>query len=41
MWYGMVKTLVRPEWFVWEEAENVPAETYRVHIGRKIDKYCR
>ena len=41
MWYGMVKTLVSPEWFVWEEAENVPAETYRVHIGRKIDKYCR
>lgn len=41
MWYGMVKTLVSPEWFVWEETENVPAETYRVHIGRKIDKYCR
>ena len=41
MWYGMVKTLVSPEWFVWEDTENVPAETYRVHIGRKIDKYCR
>ena len=39
--YGMVKTLVGPEWSFWEETENVPEEIYRVKIAKKIDKFCR
>ena len=40
MWYGMVKTLVSPEWSVWEETEGVEEGTYRVKIAMKIDKFC-
>ena len=40
MWYGMVKTLVSPEWFVWEETEGVDESIYRVKIAMKIDKFC-
>lgn len=40
MWYGMVKTLVSPEWFVWEETEGVDKSIYRVKIAMKIDKFC-
>ena len=39
--YGMVKTLVGPEWSFWEETENVPEGIYRVKIAKKIDKFCR
>lgn len=39
--YGMVKTLVSPEWFVWEETEGVGEDIYRVKIAKKIDKCCR
>ena len=41
MWYGMVKTLVSPEWHVWEEKEGVPEETFRIKIARKVDYKCR
>lgn len=40
LWYGMSKTLIGTEWSVWEETEDVPEETLRIKIGRKIDKYC-
>ena len=38
--YGMVKTLVSPEWFFWEETEDVPEDIYRAKIAKKIDKFC-
>ena len=41
LWYGMAKTLISPEWFVWEETEDVDEGTYRVKIAKKIDKFCR
>jgi hypothetical protein len=41
MWYGMVKTLVSPLWFVWRETEGVPDATLRLKIAKKIDKFCR
>lgn len=41
LWYGMVKTLVSPEWSVWEETEGVDSSIYRVKIAMKIDKFCR
>lgn len=37
-WNGMAKTLIGPQWFVWEE--NSPADKIRVRIARKIDKFC-
>jgi hypothetical protein len=40
-WYGMVKTLVSPEWSVWEETDGVDEGTYRIKIAMKIDKFCR
>lgn len=40
MWYGMVKTLVSPEWSCWEETEGVDESIYRVKIAMKIDKFC-
>lgn len=41
LWYGMVKTLVSPEWSVWEETEGVDESIFRVKIAMKIDKCCR
>lgn len=41
MWYGMVKTLVSPEWHVWEETEDVAEGKWRVKIARKVDPFCR
>ena len=38
--YGMVKTLVSPEWTFEEEKEGVPENIYRVKICKKIDKFC-
>lgn len=40
MWYGMVKTMIGPEWSLWEE-EGAPEGSFRIHIGEKIDKFCR
>lgn len=42
LWYGMVKTLVSPEWSLWEETEGIDTEkTYRIKVAMKIDKFCR
>ena len=40
LWYGMCKTLVGAEWFLWEEAAGMPDEILRVKIAKKIDKFC-
>jgi hypothetical protein len=40
MWYGMCRTLVNAEWFLWRETEGVSDDTLRIKIGRKIDKRC-
>jgi hypothetical protein len=40
MWNGMCKTLVGSQWFLWRETEGVSAETLRIRIGKKIDKFC-
>ena len=37
-WNGMVKTLVSPQWFVFEEGSA--EKTIRVRIAKKIDKFC-
>lgn len=37
-WNGMAKTLVSPQWFVFEEG-STEAEV-RVRIAKKIDKFC-
>lgn len=39
-WYGMTKTLVNAQWFLWEEAEDVPENKLRIKIAKKIDKFC-
>jgi hypothetical protein len=38
MWHGMVKTLVSPQWFVFEEGST--DKQIRVRIAKKIDKFC-
>lgn len=40
-WYGMSKTLISPEWSVWEETDGVDENIYRIKIAKKIDKFCR
>ncbi len=40
MWYGMSKTLIGARWSVWREFENVPEDTIRLIISKKIDKFC-
>lgn len=40
-WYGMAKTLISPEWSVFEETEGVGEEIYRIKITKLIDKFCR
>lgn len=40
-WYGMVKTMISPEWSVWEELADVSDDTFRIKIAKKIDKFCR
>lgn len=37
-WYGMSKTLINPQWSVWEE--NSPESKLRLKIAKKIDKFC-
>ena len=37
-WNGMVKTLVSPQWFVFEEGST--DKQIRVRICKKIDKFC-
>ena len=37
-WNGMVKTLVSPQWSVWEEGST--DTEIRVVIAKKIDKFC-
>jgi hypothetical protein len=37
-WYGMCRTLVGPEWFLWEE--DSPEGKLRLKIAKKIDMYC-
>lgn len=37
-WYGMVKTLVNPQWSLWEE--NSTDSKLRIKIAKKIDKSC-
>ena len=37
-WNGMVKTLVSPQWFVFEEDST--ESHIRVKIAKKIDKFC-
>lgn len=37
-WYGECKTLVSPEWSLWEE--DSPEGMCRIKIARKIDKFC-
>ena len=37
-WYGMVKTLVNPQWSLWEE--DSPEGKLRIKIAKKIDKFC-
>ncbi|MDR0401197.1 MAG: hypothetical protein LBH51_09700 [Treponema sp.] len=39
-WYGMTKTLVNPQWSLWEEAGDIPADKLRIKIAKKIDKFC-
>jgi hypothetical protein len=39
-WYGMTKTLVNPQWSLWEEAGDTPADKLRIKIAKKIDKFC-
>lgn len=41
MWYGMSKTLIGPEWSLWEVPEEAPEGRFRIKIARKIDKFCR
>ncbi|MBQ1449812.1 MAG: hypothetical protein IIZ12_02605 [Eggerthellaceae bacterium] len=37
-WNGMVKTLVSPQWFVFEEGSS--DATIRIRIAKRIDKFC-
>ena len=37
-WYGMTRTLVNTQWFLWEE--DSPEGKLRIRIARKIDKFC-
>ncbi len=40
-WYGECKSLVSPEWSLWEEkTEQITDEMCRIKIARKIDKFC-
>lgn len=36
-WFGAAKTLMSPQWSVWEE--DSPEGKLRIRIGKKIDKY--
>lgn len=40
-WYGMIKTLIGPEWSLWEDTDDVDEDVYRIKIAKKIDKFCR
>lgn len=37
-WYGMTKSLVNPQWSLWEE--NSPEGKKRIKIAKKVDKFC-
>lgn len=37
-WYGMTKSLVSPQWSLWEE--DSPEGMMRIKIARKVDKFC-
>lgn len=37
-WYGMTKSLVNAQWSLWEEGSD--ANTIRIKIAKKIDKFC-
>lgn len=37
-WYGMTKSLVNPQWSLWEE--DSPEGKLRIKIAKKIDKFC-
>lgn len=37
-WYGMSKTLMNPQWSLWEE--NSPEGRLRIKIAKNIDKFC-
>lgn len=39
-WYGMTKTLVRPEFSLWEEPGDAGEDKLRIKIAKKIDKFC-
>ena len=39
-WYGMTRTLVNAQWFLWEEKEKVSEDKLRIKIARKIDQFC-
>lgn len=37
-WYGMTKSLVNPQWSLWEE--DSPESKPRIKIAKKVDKFC-
>lgn len=37
-WYGMTRSLVSAQWFLWEE--DSPEGKLRLKIAKKIDKFC-
>ncbi|MCL1895542.1 MAG: hypothetical protein FWG03_03245 [Clostridiales bacterium] len=37
-WYGMARTLINAQWFLWEE--DSPEGGLRIKIAKKIDKFC-
>jgi hypothetical protein len=37
-WYGVTKSLVNPQWSLWEE--DSPEGKLRIKIAKKIDKFC-
>ena len=37
-WYGMTKSLVNPQWSLWEE--DSPESKLRIKIAKKVDKFC-
>lgn len=37
-WYGMTRTLVNAQWYLWEE--DSPEGKLRIKIAKKIDKFC-
>jgi len=40
MWNGMAKTFISAMWQVWKETEDVPENTLRVHIAKRVDKFA-